>query len=162
LIGNVAVQLLHRAKAFIEEIVMSSIVTAGISAKVTKLPADELALTNKVFLSPRDYKILKDAVSNLGNWLKVNEWIFTFEFVFEFSINTLIIFLRQHKDIKDGLVGFSSVQRRFVQLSLNETVQLYPYIPEETAIYLSQMTLETDFFSKNIKSGNFTLFYCII
>jgi hypothetical protein len=51
-----------------------------LSLKVTKLPHDNLALTNRVYLSPSDAKVLKreDAV---GNYIMVKDFVFTFEYV---------------------------------------------------------------------------------
>lgn len=104
--------------------------------KATKLPADELALTNKVFLSPQDSQMLKKA--SRGNYVKVKEWILSFE---------------ENNLVAPGMMCFSSVQRRFIQLSLNEAIEVQPYYPANIEnCYIHQMTIEVDLFSKNTRS----------
>jgi len=110
--------------------------TTKIFVKATKLPSDDLALTNKVFLSPEDSKKLKSSVSELGNFVDVKGFIFTFD---------------EHTGIKSGLMGFSSVQRRFAQLALNEPLEVIPFIPKVENIYLYNVILEVDFLVKGRK-----------
>jgi len=118
-----------------------------LALKVTKLPSDDLALTNKVYVSIEDAATLKAGCGQLGQFLTLSgkEFIFTFD---------------GHKGVTKGLIGFSSVQRRFVQLSLNEPVDVSPYSPpaDDSTIYLSTLTLEVDFLIKNRKiDDNFNI-----
>jgi len=107
--------------------------------KATKLPNDELALTNKVYMSPEDVKKLKAAVSDFGNFVEVKGFIFTFE---------------EHKSIPIGQMGFSSIQRRFVQLSLNEPLEVSSYVPKLDTIYLMNLALDVDFLIKAKKTND--------
>jgi hypothetical protein len=50
-----------------------------LALKAVKLPSDDLALTNKVFLSPEDFKKLKAGSSDIGNYVSVKGFIFTYE-----------------------------------------------------------------------------------
>jgi len=107
-----------------------------VSLKVTKLPSDSLALTNKVYLNPGDAKLLKKE-NSLGNFIQVKDFVFTFE---------------EHDKVEKGLIGFNSVHRRFALLSLNEPVDAILYTPPVETIYLSTLTLEVDFLAK--KAGS--------
>jgi len=103
-----------------------------VNLKVTKLPSDSLALTNKVYLNPADAKLLKKETA-LGNFIQVKDFVFTFE---------------EHDKVEKGLIGFNSVHRRFALLSLNEPVDAILYTPPVETIYLSTLTLEVDFLAK--------------
>jgi hypothetical protein len=48
-------------------------------------------------------------------------------------------------------MGFSSVQRRFAQLALNEPLEVAPFIPKIETIYLLHVVLETDYLVKGKK-----------
>jgi len=109
--------------------------------KTTKLPADELALTNKVYISPEDFKILKPTLSTLGEYVLVKDFVFT---------------LGEHKGVAKGLIGLSSVQRRFVLVSLGEQLDVAPFLPSaDTNIYIGSFTVEVDYLSKNKKGDEF-------
>lgn len=49
-----------------------------LSVKVTKLPNDSLALTNKIFFNPNDAKLFRKE-NSLGNYVQVKDFVFTFE-----------------------------------------------------------------------------------
>jgi hypothetical protein len=49
-----------------------------LAVKVTKLPNDGLALTNKIFFNPADAKLFKKE-NSLGNYVQVKDFVFTFE-----------------------------------------------------------------------------------
>lgn len=114
--------------------------------KVTKTPTEELALTNKVFLSPTYFEKLRNKSGALGNWLKVDKWVFTFEYDFQKIFSDS--FCSQHENVKDGMVAFTSAQRGMALLSLKDTMFLEAYIPKKPDIYLSRVILEVDFFFK--------------
>lgn len=50
------------------------------------------------------------------------------------------------------MVGLSSVQRRFVLVSLGESLDVVSFIPSGDSIYIGSLTLEVDFLSKNKKT----------
>jgi hypothetical protein len=59
---------------------MSSPATKQLSKlllKVNKLSSDALALSNKVFVHPDDYKSLKASISSLGDFVLIRDWVFT-------------------------------------------------------------------------------------
>jgi len=102
--------------------------------KICKLPSDEAALDNKVLLSPQDAKVLKSSCSQLGYFVKIKDFIFTFD---------------ENKDIKQGTIGLSTPHRRFVAVQLGEPVDIIPFVPDEQKIYLGKVVLEVDFLVKN-------------
>jgi vesicle-fusing ATPase len=108
--------------------------------KITKLPSDELALTNKVFVSPEDYKVLKGSASALGDFVMLKDFVFSYA---------------EHKSVPKGLIGLSSVQRRFVLVSLNEPIDAIPFVPTGDAVYIGSINLEVDYLSKNKKGDEF-------
>jgi len=114
--------------------------TVKLALKATKLPNDDLALTNKVYVSPEDAKKLKTGISaDLGQFVEVKGFVFTFD---------------EHKAITPGFIGFSSIQRRFVQLSLNEPVEANSYIPRLDNIYLMHTVVDVDFLVKAKKTND--------
>jgi len=104
-----------------------------LTLKVNKLPADELALTNKVFVCPEDFKALK---TGPGDYVLIKDFVFTVD---------------EHKSVPKGNIGLSSVQRRFVLVSLNEPLDVAPYVATGDTIYISSLNLEVDYLSKNKK-----------
>lgn len=112
---------------------------AKLFLKATKLPNDDLALTNKVYLSPEDAKKLKTGTSDLGQFCEVKGFVFTFD---------------EHKGIANGFIGFSSIQRRFVQLSLNEPLEITAFVPKLETIYLSRTVVDVDFLVKAKKTND--------
>lgn len=109
-----------------------------LSLKVNKLPADELALTNKVFVNPEDFKALKPGP---GEYVLLKDFVFTVD---------------EHKSVPKGTIGLSSVQRRFVLVSLNEPVDVSPFASNtDMPIYISSLNLEVDYLAKNKKGDEF-------
>jgi hypothetical protein len=56
---------------------------------------------------------------------------------------------RAHLAIAEGTVGFNASHRRLLQISLNETVELLPFIPQLESNYIYSITLGIKFLSKN-------------
>jgi len=106
--------------------------TNKITLKVTKLPVDSLALTNKVFLHPLDAKLFKRE-NALGNYIQVKDFVFTFD---------------ENDKVDRGFLACSSVQRRFALFSLNEPVEVTLFVSPVETIYLSTLTCEVDFLAK--------------
>jgi len=109
--------------------------TIKLSLKVTKLPVEQLALTNKVYFNPLDAKQFKKE-KTIGFFVQVKGFVFTFD---------------EHEKVEKGFVAFNSVHRRFALLSLNEPVEVTLYIPSVENIYLGNLTLEADFLQKGKK-----------
>lgn len=109
--------------------------------KVTKLPSEELGLTNKVYVNPEEYKRFKEVMSSLGDYVLVKDFVFT---------------LGDHNSILKGLIGVGNVPRnKFLLLALNDPVELVPYKPTDTCIYLNELTVEVDYLSKSKKGDEF-------
>ncbi len=51
-----------------------------LAVKVTKLPVESLALTNKVYFNPADAKLLRNP-NALGPYVQVKDFVFSFEYV---------------------------------------------------------------------------------
>lgn len=108
--------------------------------KVCSSPDNSLALTNQVFLNPAD----ADALSIPPEASPVREKCYL-------AFKDHIFTFRPHEKIQAGFVGLSSIQRQSVNVSLNEAVPVYNYVPTGDNIYLGTLKLEVDFLSKNKK-----------
>eukprot|EP01114_Cavostelium_apophysatum_P005910 TRINITY_DN1708_c0_g2_i2.p1 TRINITY_DN1708_c0_g2~~TRINITY_DN1708_c0_g2_i2.p1 ORF type:complete len:741 (+),score=233.24 TRINITY_DN1708_c0_g2_i2:137-2359(+) len=122
---------------------MAAAATKWPGFKVTKLPNDELALTNKIYVSPDDYKTFKNAVlaSRLtGDYIQVKDFVFTFA---------------EHTAIPKGVIGFSGIQRKCALLGLTDSLDVSAYVSADTKIFLSNVVFEIDYMSKSKKGDEF-------
>lgn len=55
----------------------TTVAQTKMSLKATKLPADEYALTNNVYINPEDYKTLKPGLSSNGDYVLIKDFVFT-------------------------------------------------------------------------------------
>ncbi|KAJ8984991.1 hypothetical protein NQ317_016902 [Molorchus minor] len=99
--------------------------------KVTKCPTDELSLSNCAVVNDADFPGTKHIRVHTGGGQN-----------FVFSI-------KPHPSIPRYNVGFSLPQRKWAVLSLNQEINVEPYLPED---YISSVTLEVDFMQKKTTS----------
>lgn len=94
--------------------------------QVTKI---EQAISNKVYLSPKDYRQYLEANKNVAPvYAKIKESIFTLE---------------PSKEIEDGYVGLNKKQREFMKLStVIDTAEIELFIIPQTEYRLSLLKVE--------------------
>jgi vesicle-fusing ATPase len=111
-----------------------------LEVRVTSSPDNSLALTNQVFLNPKDVELLSvppEATSyKEKNYLIARDQVYTF---------------RGNDKIGQGLIGLSSIQRQNLNVSLNEKLSLATFIPDSENVFLASIKLEVDFLSKSKK-----------
>lgn len=112
--------------------------------KVTKCPSEDLALTNLLYVNPNDFRQL--AIQNMRlntvtAFVNVKGFVFT---------------VKDHPQIPPGAISFTSIQRRFAEIALNDTLQVTPFpIDAIESNYLGSVGLEVDNLAKTSKGENF-------
>ncbi|CAG8623141.1 6200_t:CDS:10 [Ambispora gerdemannii] len=101
--------------------------TQSIPMKVGRCPNDLLAMTNYLFVSPRDFD---PAVRHV---------IVNGRFVFS---------IKPDEGVPPRQIGTTLFHRRWAFLSLNEDITVSPYRPEGENIYLGKIDLEVGFLRK--------------
>jgi vesicle-fusing ATPase len=98
--------------------------------KVNKASSDALALTNCLIVNKHDFQ------SSVTKYLLVNQlYVFT---------------VLRDDSCAQGECGTSLVQRKWANLSINESIQCQPYDPimaQGQSVYMSQLVLEIDYFN---------------
>ncbi|XP_065834902.1 vesicle-fusing ATPase-like [Oscarella lobularis] len=94
--------------------------------KVARSPSDTASLTNCVFVNDSEYERISKYVKMNGN---------------------VLLTARGHPDMKPGTMGFSSIQRKWLTLSLNQQITLEPF-NFSGDFYISSMTVLVDFLTK--------------
>ncbi|KAL3269922.1 hypothetical protein HHI36_008979 [Cryptolaemus montrouzieri] len=97
--------------------------------KVAKCPTDDLMITNCAIVNDGDFNV------NSTKHIKVSTGGGQ---VFVFSI-------RSHPEVSRNNIGFNLPQRKWAVLSLNQEIDVRPYVPED---YISTIVFEADFMQK--------------
>eukprot|EP01094_Clydonella_sp_ATCC50884_P021420 TRINITY_DN4712_c0_g1_i1.p1 TRINITY_DN4712_c0_g1~~TRINITY_DN4712_c0_g1_i1.p1 ORF type:complete len:852 (-),score=335.25 TRINITY_DN4712_c0_g1_i1:305-2518(-) len=106
-----------------------------LSLTVTKCPEASLALTNKVFLSPQDFRALTSRRPDRPYGLVNGQFVYT---------------LDQHASIEPGKLGLSSLQRGILMLSLHQAATVDSYeVNDAGAEYLATCELAVAFNKKS-------------
>lgn len=98
--------------------------------KAGKSPNEELSLTNRVALNPRDHDAFGKARHLSVTLANQNRFIFTVE---------------PTDAMPAGYVGFSAQHRKWGGIDVNSDLQVVPYQGQE---FIADMTVEIDFFNK--------------
>ncbi|XP_044754497.1 vesicle-fusing ATPase 1-like [Coccinella septempunctata] len=93
--------------------------------KVTKCPTDELMITNCAIVNERDF-------SASTKHIKVGTG----------GGQGFVFSIKSHSEIPRNNVGFNLPQRKWACLSINQEIDVSPYIPQD---YISGITFEADF-----------------
>lgn len=105
--------------------------------RVSKLPNDSLAFSNRVYFNPEDAHAFQSAKS-LGDYVMIKDYVFTFD--------TL-------PEVARGTMGLNSLQRRFMAASFSDTFEVAPFSPDlSDPNHLSSLVLEVDLLSKTAKA----------
>ncbi|KAG9298198.1 hypothetical protein G9A89_002686 [Geosiphon pyriformis] len=99
----------------------------GIQMKVGRCPNNDLAKTNYLFVSPRDFD------SNVLYVIVNGEHVFT---------------IKPDDGVASRTIGTSLLHRRWAFLSLNQDIMVAPYKPEGPNIFLGRIDLEVGFMQK--------------
>jgi vesicle-fusing ATPase len=116
----------------------------SMSLKVSSISKNSLALTNQVYLNPNDANFfashsLNHSVLPQTNYVKVKDWVYIYA---------------EDPAIPKGGIGLSGPQRRFMELSFNDFVNVTVYQTRRTSVYLSYMKLEVDLLAKSTSVPN--------
>lgn len=99
------------------------------SFKVAKCPTDDLMLTNCAIVNSADFNL------NNTKHIKVNTG----------GGQNFVFTIKNHAEVPRCNVGFNLPQRKWAVLSLNQEIDVTPYVPED---YISSIVFETDFMQK--------------
>eukprot|EP01102_Stenamoeba_stenopodia_P014537 TRINITY_DN4836_c0_g1_i1.p1 TRINITY_DN4836_c0_g1~~TRINITY_DN4836_c0_g1_i1.p1 ORF type:complete len:740 (-),score=208.35 TRINITY_DN4836_c0_g1_i1:138-2357(-) len=117
---------------------------AGVTMKVTKCPAEDLALTNLVYVSPPDFQSLSvknPRLNTVTSYVTIKGFVFT---------------IKDHPAIPPSAIGFTSVQRRFAEIALNDNLLVTPFVVDAVeSNYLGSIALEVDYLARSSKADTF-------
>lgn len=111
--------------------------SSSMKLAVGNLPANRLALTNKVYVSPGTYQAL------LGN-ARLPEGGLLIRIAPSHPYSC-----EQHPQVPDGQIAFNGLQRRFLQLSLGTTVSLKVFAPPPN-FCLATLEFSVDMLAKKV------------
>ena len=99
------------------------------SFKIGQVTKIEQAISNKIYLNPRDYKLYLESNNNVTPiYVNIKDVIFTIE---------------SSKDIEEGYVGLNKKQREFLKLStVMDTVRVELFVLPKTEYRLSLLKIE--------------------
>jgi len=105
-----------------------------VQMRVAKCPTDVLSLKNRVIVNPADQANLLHGAKHVSITTGPGQ-----RFVFS---------LEPSPEVNSGTLGFSTPQRKWAVLSLNQELDVQPYRFDERRDYIGSMVLHIDFFSK--------------
>lgn len=88
--------------------------------QVGNLPSNRLALTNRIYLSPKIHGYLIEAQPSNANYGPL------------VSVGPHVYVAEGNKDVPDDKIGLNGLQRRFAQLSLANKVEVRPFVVPAT------------------------------
>ncbi|KNA25638.1 hypothetical protein SOVF_004730 [Spinacia oleracea] len=99
---------------------------------VTNTPARDLVSTNFVFCSVADLRRLATPGSRL---------------IFAFVGDSWVLSVGSHDDIPNGSIGLNSVQRKYLRVSIGDSISVRRFVPPQN-FTLAVLTLELDYLSR--------------
>ncbi|KAG8197118.1 hypothetical protein JTE90_004376 [Oedothorax gibbosus] len=99
---------------------------------VAKCPTESLSLSNCAVVNEKDFPV--DKVRHVEITTATNR-----KFVFT---------LKGYQGMPSGQMGFSLPMRKWAELSLNQTLEVRPYVFNPNIQYIARITLEVDFLDK--------------
>ena len=96
--------------------------------QVGNLPSNRLALTNKVYLSPKIHSYLVEAAqgSDSGSITSGGPLI---------SVNQHVYIAEGNPSVPDDKIALNGLQRRYAQLSLANRVEVKPFVPPPNMLW---------------------------
>lgn len=108
--------------------------------QVGNLPSNRLALTNRVYLSPKVHGYLVEAHSSNTNGANYGPLV---------SVGPHVYIAEANRDVPDDKIGLNGLQRRFAQLSLANKVEVRPFIiPPTSSFALATLEISIDLLKK--------------
>ena len=109
--------------------------------QVGNLPSNRLALTNRVYLSPKVHGHLVEAhSSNTNGGANYGPLV---------SVGPHVYIAEANRDVPDDKIGLNGLQRRFAQLSLANKVEVRPFIiPPTSSFALATLEVSIDLLKK--------------
>ncbi|KAH3763968.1 vesicular-fusion protein sec18 [Pelomyxa schiedti] len=116
-----------------------------VTLKVVGSPSVEHATTNLVYVNPADATAIDtEFVAALADVrredLPARNFVFIRNFVYSYATVDTVV---------RGTIALSSFQRQQLQLAMNDSVVVSPYVPRDPAIFASRVALEVDYLAKN-------------
>ena len=108
---------------------------ANMKLKAVSCPDKSLALTNHVYLNPADLKTLLATVTQPGTPPTNN---------FHATVGTCVYVLRPVECVGEGCVALNSVQRKSIQVSCDDVVEVRPYDLPDSGIQIASVELAVD------------------
>lgn len=118
---------------------------------VASSPSKELALTNQVFLSPKEYNDLLAGYPEASSGIAKERCYLQIRDQTTNELRDQVYTFRSSDLIQNGTIGLSSLQRQNMNLATNEKVYTTLYVPETNDIFLGILRLEVDFLVKSKK-----------
>ncbi|RWS15681.1 vesicle-fusing ATPase 2-like protein [Dinothrombium tinctorium] len=100
--------------------------------KVVSCPSDSLSFTNRAVVNGKD---ITDKIRHIEITTTKNQrYVFTIE---------------PYDRMEMGSIGFNMPMRKWAQLSINEIIEVRPYVFDPSRQYVAKIVLEVDFLQKN-------------
>ena len=96
--------------------------------QVGNLPSNRLALTNKVYLSPKIHSYLVEAAQTQGIENTSGGPLI--------SVNQHVYIAEGNSSVPDDKIALNGLQRRYAQLSLANRVEVKPFIPPPLLLFV--------------------------
>jgi len=108
--------------------------------QVGNLPSNRLALTNKVYLSPKIHSYLVEAAQGSGSSSNTSGGPLI-------SVNRHVYIAEGNPSVPDDKIALNGLQRRYAQLSLANRVEVKPFVPPPNYA-LATLEIEVDLLQK--------------